>query len=122
MADTTKVTTIEEAAAAKAAAASKNEKLSVKLSKTYDFEGDKIAEIDFSGLEDVTADTMIKANKTMTIAGDVAVLPENSLHYCLIIAADCTQYPIEFYKQLKPVDAMKVKNMVVGFFNGGESV
>lgn len=120
MADTTKVTNIAEAAAEKAAAS--NEKLTVTLSKTYEFEGDKISEIDFSGLEDVTADTMIKANKTMTLAGDVAVLPENSLHYCLIVAADCTSLPIEFYKKLKPVDAMKVKNMVVGFFNGGESV
>lgn len=93
----------------------------VKLTRTYNFEGEKISEIDFSGLEDVTAETMIKANKTLTSAGDVSILPENSLHYALIIAAGCTDYPIEFYKQLKPQDAIRVKNKVTGFFYGGDT-
>lgn len=94
--------------------------LTVKLSKTYDFEGDKISEIDFSGLENITAKTMIKANKVLTADGDVQIMPESSLHYALIIAAECTAYPIEFYERLKPADAMKVKNTVTGFFYGNE--
>lgn len=97
------------------------ESLVVSLTKTYNFEGEKIAEIDFSGLEDVTAKTMIKANKVLVTAGDVQVLPENSLHYALIIAAECTKYPIEFYEQLKPNDAIRVKNMVTNFFFGDVS-
>lgn len=97
-----------------------NDEFTLTLSRTYDFEGEKVSTIDFSGLDDVTAETMIKANKTLTTSGDVSVLPENSLHYALIMAADCTKYPIEFYKQLKPRDAIKVKNMVTNFFYGEE--
>ena len=47
----------------------------VKLSKTYDFEGDKISELDFSGMENVTAEDMIKANKVLASSGTVSVLP-----------------------------------------------
>lgn len=96
------------------------EVLKVPLSKTYDFEGEKISEIDFSGLEDVTAKTMIKANKVLTASGDIQIMPESSLHYALIIAADCTKYPIEFYEQLRPKDATKIKNVVTGFFYAEE--
>lgn len=111
------VTKIDEA---KKKAAPENEHI-VELSRTYDFEeGEKVSQIDFSGLEDVTAETMIKANKVLVGAGDVQVLPESSLHYALVIAAECTKYPIEFYKKLKPRDAIRIKNKISLFFNGGE--
>ncbi len=114
------VTNLEEAKGNMTDAA-REESLVVSLSKTYEFEGEKISEIDFSGLEDVTAKTMIKANKVLVSSGDVQILPENSLHYALIVAADCTAYPIEFYEQLNPKDAIRVKNTVTGFFFGDES-
>lgn len=118
MADT-KITNIDEAVIKKNDSTVGDE-LTVELSKEYNFEGEKIKTIDFSGLENVTAKTMIKANKTLTTAGDVQILPESSLHYALIIAADCTKHPIEFYEQLCPKDAMKVKNTVTTFFYGEE--
>lgn len=90
----------------------------IKLSRTYEFEGEKIQELDFSGLENVTADDMIKANKVLASSGTVSVLPENDLHYTLIIAASATGHPIEFFKSLKPRDAIKVKNKVTSFFFG----
>lgn len=114
MADT-KITNIEDAKKATV-----GEDLTVVLSKEYNFEGEKISEIDFSGLENVTAKTMIKANKVLTTSGDVQILPESSLHYALIIAADCTKHPIEFYEMLSPKDAMKIKNTVTAFFYGEE--
>lgn len=97
-----------------------NEDMILQLSRTYEFEGEKIDKLDFSGLEDVTANNMIKANKVMTAAGHVSIMPENDLHYTLIIAADATGYPIEFFKTLKPRDAIKVKNKVTNFFYGEE--
>ena len=114
-----KITNIEEATIAKKETVGE-ESLIVKLSKTYNFEGEQISEIDFSGLEDVTAKTMIKANKVLTASGDVQIMPESSLHYALIIAAECTKYPIEFYETLRPKDATKIKNTVTGFFYGEE--
>ena len=92
----------------------------VKLSKTYDFEGKKVSQIDFSGLENITADDMIRANKVLATSGTVSILPENDLHYTLIIAAGATGYPIEFFKSLKPKDAIRVKNTVTSFFYGEE--
>ena len=101
-------------------ATTEEESLVVSLSKDYNFDGEKVKTIDFSGLEKVTAKTMIKANKVLTTAGDVQLLPESSLHYALIIASECTKYPIEFYERLAPRDAMKVKNTVTAFFYGEE--
>lgn len=115
-----KVMSLDEAKKDKAEAAGEDS-LVVSLTRTYDFEGEKVSEIDFSGLEDVTAKTMIKANKVLVSAGDVQILPENSLHYALIIASECTKYPIEFYELLKPNDAIRVKNAVTNFFYGGAS-
>jgi len=92
----------------------------IKLTKTYDFEGQKIREIDLSGIDDITAADMIKANKVLSNSGTVAVLPEMNLEYILIIAASASGLPIEFFKTLKPRDAIKVKNRVTHFFYGGE--
>ncbi len=97
---------------------SADEERTLGLTKTYMFEEQQISVLDFSGLEDITADDMIRANNIMTNAGTVAVVPENNLHYALIIAASATGMPIEFFRQLKPRDAIKVKNMVTRFFYG----
>ena len=92
----------------------------IKLSKTYDFEDEKIKTIDMSGLETITANDMIKANKILNNSGTVTVLPETNLEYTLIIAASASGLPIEFFKTLAPKDAMKVKNRVTSFFFGEE--
>lgn len=92
----------------------------IKLSRTYDFEGEKIKTIDMSGLENITANDMIKANKVLNNNGTVTVLPETNLEYTLIIAASASGLPIEFFKTLVPKDAMKVKNRVTSFFFGEE--
>lgn len=97
-----------------------DEERTLELTRTYSFEGENITSLDFSGLENVTAEDMIRANNIMTSAGTVAVVPENNLHYALIIAAGATGLPIEFFKQLKPRDAIKVKNTVTHFFYGTE--
>ncbi len=92
----------------------------VKLSKTYDFEGEKIKVLDLSGLEDITAQDMIKANKILSNGGTVSVLPETTLEYCLVIASFACEKPVEFFKMLSPKDAIKVKNRVTHFFFGDE--
>ena len=99
-----------------------NADLLIRLSKEYEFEGEKISEIDFSGLEEVNAKAMMRANKTLfrTNGGDVGLVPELSLSYALIIAEECTQYPIAFYERLNPRDAMKVRTTIVGFMFGEE--
>ena len=92
--------------------------MTIDLSKEYTFEGEKIKAIDLSERENVTAKTMIKAGKVLITEGDVQVLPEQSLHYALVIASGCTKYPMEFYETLAPRDAIKIKNTVSAFLFG----
>jgi len=92
----------------------------IKLTRTYQFEEQSISEIDMSGLENLTARDMVKANKVLSSNGTVAVLPEMTLDYALVISAAATGLPIEFFNSLKPRDAIKVKNKVTSFFFGEE--
>ena len=92
----------------------------LKLSKVYKFEDTTIGEIDMSGMENLTADDMIKANRVLSSSGNVSVLQETSLEYAITIAASATGLPIEFFKGLCPKDAIKVKNKVTSFFFGEE--
>nr|WP_325300169.1 phage tail assembly protein [uncultured Dysosmobacter sp.] len=111
----TKVITID-----KAAEKNTENDLIVKFSKSYKFEDETISEIDMSGLENLTANDMIKANKVLNNSGNVSVLPETNLEYTLIIAASATGRPVEFFKGLQPRDAIRVKNKVTSFFFGEE--
>lgn len=96
----------------------KEDDLKVKLSQAYDFEGEKITEVDLTGLNDVTADDMIQANKVLTANGSIAAVPEITLEYALVMAGRVSGLPIEFFKTLKPRDAMKIKNRVTNFLYG----
>lgn len=96
----------------------KEENKHVKLSKTYEFEGRQISEIDLSGLEDLTAEDLIQAGKTYSSAGNVSAVRELDLEYTLYVAMLKTGLPIEFYHQLASRDAMKIKNRVTTFIYG----
>lgn len=90
----------------------------VKLSKTYEFEGRKIDELDLSGLENLTADDLVRAGKIYANNGNISAVRELDLEYTLTVAADISDLPIEFYHQLSARDAMKVKNRVTNFIYG----
>lgn len=92
----------------------------VKFVKVYQFEGETIGEIDMSGMEKITANDLIKANKVLQASGVVTVMPETNLEYAMIIAASATGRPVEFFKGLAPRDAIKIKNKVTHFFFGEE--
>lgn len=95
-----------------------NNDMVLKLSRAYKFEGREIDQIDLSGLDDITAEDMIRANRALTTQGAVSVLPELSLEYALHMAASVAHLPIEFFRKLKPRDAMNVKNEVTNFLFG----
>lgn len=92
----------------------------LELTKTYEFENEKISCLDFSRIEDLSAKDMIRANNIMVREGTVAASAETHLHYALIVASDVTGLPVEFFMKLKPKDAMKIKNLVVHHFFDGE--
>ena len=88
----------------------------LKLSKTYNFEGEEISTVDLSGLDNVSANQMIQAQKMITKSGNTTALLETNIEYLLILASFASGRPIEFFKKLNAKDVVKVKNRVTGFF------
>ena len=88
----------------------------LKLSKTYHFEGEEISTVDLSGLDNVSANQMIQAQKMITRSGNTTALLETNIEYLLILASFASGRPIEFFKKLNAKDVVKVKNRVTGFF------
>lgn len=88
----------------------------VKFSKTYEFEGARISEVDLSGLENLTAEDMFKAQQSLMMQNYVSVQLESDPKYCILIAAYATQLPSEFFNKLSIKDAAKVKNKVSAYF------
>ena len=105
---------------ATANAAEETESLStvVKFSKPYRFEDIVYNEVDLSGLDGLTAEDMIAADKYLSRNGNFSVLPEMTIEYACFIAGKAADLPVEFFRRLPPKDAMKVKNRVTNFIYG----
>jgi hypothetical protein len=112
---------MESAVSENEKAENEEESMVIVFKKPYVFERVEYKEIDLSCMEDLQASDMIAVNKLMkrTSAG-IDVMPEMSLEYACNIAAKATQKPIEFFLQLPPREAMRVKNKVLGFLFGSE--
>ena len=92
----------------------------IKFKKPYTFEDKTYDGVDLSGLEDLSARDMIATQRTMEKSGSINVLPEMSLEYACLFAAKATGKPVEFFQELPPKEAIKVKNRFTNFFYGAE--
>ena len=92
--------------------------LFVKFKSPHIFDGESYNGIDLSGLENLRAGDMIAVNKIIERSGTVNIIPEMSLEYACLIAARATKKPVEFFQQLPPKDALKIKNRVTNFLYG----
>lgn len=112
---------MESAVSENEKAENEEESMVIVFKKPYVFERVEYKEIDLSCMEDLQASDMIAVNKLIkrTSAG-IDVMPEVSLEYACNIAAKATKKPIEFFLQLPPREAMRVKNKVLGFLFGSE--
>lgn len=90
----------------------------IKFRKSYTFEDQVYEGVDLSGLEDLSARDMIATQRSMERSGSINVIPEMSLEYACIFASRATGYPVEFFQELPPREAIKVKNRVTNFFYG----
>ena len=98
-----------------------DESLIIRLKKPYRFEGTDYHEIDLSGMENLSASDMISVNKYMDrTSNGLQVMPEVSLEYACVLASKAAKLPVEFFLNLPPKQAMKVKNRVMGFLFGAE--
>ena len=89
----------------------------VKFSKPYLFEGNTYESVDLSGIEDLTGDDLLEADRAFSASGQFSPIPEMTLAYAFSIAATVTKQPIEFYRALPAKDGLKVKNEVIRFLN-----
>ena len=89
----------------------------VELSKTYEFEGQNISELDFSPVEDLKfrdLDNLIKtAKKQDKTLSDI--MPEMSLSFTKVLAQKVCNLPFEFFEGLNISDAKKLNNAVISF-------
>lgn len=92
----------------------------IKFNKPFVWEGETYTDVDLSGVEDLSARDMIQAQRVMEKSGSINVLPEMSLEYACIFAAKATHKPVEFFQDLPPKEAIKVKNKITNFFYGEE--
>lgn len=97
-----------------------DEQYYVKFSKPYKFDDEYYEGISLSGLEDMTGRDMIQTQRQMERSGSVSTLPEMSLEYACIFASRATKMPVEFFQELPPRDAAKVKNRVINFIYGAD--
>lgn len=89
----------------------------VEFSRTYAFEGEKISELDLSGLEDVTYNQMNEAESIYKkIAKNQSVVPDSTKEYAIAMAHMLTGLPIEFFKLISGKDLKKVHSVVFNFF------
>lgn len=84
-------------------------KIDVKLVKPYVFEGKEYGEIDLSGLDDLTIQDAINAQRQLFAEQEVAtaMLCETTTAFARAIAAKATGMPIEFFK-LMPRGAFRL--------------
>ena len=88
----------------------------VVLSRAYHFEDEDIKTVDLSGLDSITADQMITAQKIVTRSGNTTALLETNIEYLLVLASFASGRPVEFFKKLNARDVVRIKNRVTGFF------
>lgn len=96
--------------------------LVVRFNRPYSFEGKDYDEIDLSGLESLTANDMIAVSRLSGVKapGTFDPMPEVSINYLLAVAARAAKQPVEFFNGLPLKEALKVKNMVMGFMFGSD--
>mgnify|MGYP001025553614 CR=1 FL=1 len=89
----------------------------VEFKKTYTFEGKEYTSIDLSGIDDLSGNDLLEADKIYSASGQFSPVPELTLAYTFAIASRATKLPLEFFYNLPAREALKVKNEVVRFLN-----
>ena len=90
----------------------RDENLVLALKRPFEFEGEKINEIDLNGLENLTGKSMRKIDKIFRNTGGAATFSkEVDSYYLQLVAMEATGLPQEFFDELhaKDVTALEIK-------------
>lgn len=88
----------------------------IPLSKTYNFEGEKIKEIDLSGLEDLTTADGEYIDRVMAKLNYHPKSKFSDITYTKHIAMRVTNLPIEFFNNLKWKDQQMITSRITVYF------
>lgn len=83
----------------------------------FTFEGKEYKDVDISGIEKLTTNDLIVADGQFGQTGQFAVMNEMTIGYACIVASQASDKPVEFFQQLPAVEGVKLKRIVMGFFN-----
>ena len=91
----------------------------LKLNRPYVFEGKEYAEIDLAGLDKLTVQDAINAQRQLFNEREQAgmVLSETTTAFSRAIAAKATGLPIEFFKLAPRSVSRRIYGMVMGYMN-----
>lgn len=87
----------------------------IRLKTPFTFEGKQYEEIDLTGLENIRAADMIAVNRELSNGGNIDINQEYTLEYAFHLAARASGQPLEFFEQLRPLPAMRVKRCISSF-------
>lgn len=93
-----------------------NENRIITFDKPFMHETETFKDIDLSGLDQLTTDNLITAERIYHKLGGTAFNPETTLEYCVVVAHLASDKPIEFFTKLPGKEALKIKKMVYNFF------
>lgn len=91
----------------------------LKLNHPYVFEGKEYAEIDLAGLDKLTVQDAINAQRQLFNEREPAamLLCETTTAFVRILAAKATGLPIEFFKLAPRSVSRRIYGMVMGYMN-----
>ena len=91
----------------------------LKLNRPYVFEGKEYAEIDLAGLDKLTVQDAINAQRQLFNEREPAamLLCETTTAFVRILAAKATGLPIEFFKLAPRGVSRRIYGMVMGYMN-----
>lgn len=97
----------------------KGEKYTLTLSRPYLFEGKEYTEIDLNGLEKLTIQDAVDAQRQLFGEGEAAtaMLCETTTAFARVIAAKATELPIEFFKLMPRGISRRVVTAVQRYMN-----
>lgn len=82
-----------------------------------EYQGMQVAELDLSGMKDMTGrDMNVVYDLYSNMGGSGIVMQESTLLFAQIIASRATGYPMELFYNMRAKDAMLLKNRVYRFF------
>ena len=118
MAEEKNITVMTEEKTEAAAPKTENQYL-LKLNRPYVFEGTEYAEIDLAGLDKLTVQDAINAQRQLFNEREPAamLLCETTTAFVRILAAKATDLPIEFFKLAPRGVSRRIYGMVMGYMN-----